>query len=169
MLQGSKQRGDDNAYARKHPRQKRICLRCGKTYQGKENNGAYPGYGKLYCSDDCRVRSQHKSLRQVRIANRLEELTGEKPELEKTWPWLRSPISKQRLRVDIYFPHQNLAIEYHGRQHFDPKAFSHNQGSFEKIQIRDRAKIELLKSHNIPLAILTGWPISDQKLLETIK
>jgi hypothetical protein len=161
-------RGKNNPYARKHPNQKRICLRCGKTYERQQSQGTCLGAGKFYCSNDCRVRSQRKSINQVSIADRIEDLTGEKPELEKTWPWLRSPISNQRLRVDIYLPIRNLAIEYHGRQHFDPKGFSHSRGSFEKIQIRDKAKIELLKTHNIPLVILSGWPVSDQKILTVI-
>jgi len=60
----------------------------------------------------------------------------------------------ERLLLDIYVPSYDLAIEYHGRQHFEFSAFFHkSEIDFELSQERDERKIELCKELGITLVI----------------
>lgn len=58
----------------------------------------------------------------------------------------------ERLKLDIYCPTYNLAIEYHGRQHFEFIPHFHaTREDFIRAQERDDRKIELCKEKNISL------------------
>lgn len=73
------------------------------------------------------------------------------------------------MSVDIYLPDCSTAIEYDGRQHYDPKAFGHNAEQFMVTQERDRVKGELLHEHNIRLIRVSGWPVDIEALVRKIK
>jgi hypothetical protein len=49
---------------------------------------------------------------------------------------------------DIWFPRWQIAVEYHGRQHFEPVLFFGGNDSFEKTQQRDIRKKRLAKANN---------------------
>lgn len=68
-----------------------------------------------------------------------------------------------RQHFDIWLPHWNIAIEYHGLQHFEPVEFFGGQEAFEKNVQRDKKKIELAKRHKVELFIVTED--SDQEIL----
>lgn len=55
---------------------------------------------------------------------------------------------------DIYFPNQKIAIEYHGKQHFEPVEFFGGQESFEKQKERDRRKKRLSEQNNCNLIVV---------------
>lgn len=58
----------------------------------------------------------------------------------------------ERLKLDIYCPGYKLAIEYHGRQHFDYVAHFHESyEDFVRAKERDERKIELCKENDIAL------------------
>jgi hypothetical protein len=76
-------------------------------------------------------------------------LGGEKYEMEVTWDWL---TTKQHVNMylDIFFPEYNLAVEYHGEQHFKfPNFFHKTKDAFKASQKRDNLKSKLLKENNI--------------------
>lgn len=56
-----------------------------------------------------------------------------------------------RLRLDIYIPSLNTAIEYQGLQHFIPIDFYGGEKAFIKQQERDKRKLEYCKLHKINL------------------
>lgn len=56
-----------------------------------------------------------------------------------------------KLRFDFYLPKYNAAIEFQGRQHYEPNDYMGGQKDFELRQIRDNIKREYCKENNICL------------------
>ncbi len=60
-----------------------------------------------------------------------------------------NPETGRRFRFDGYFPDQDLLVEFHGRQHWEPVKFYENNGvAFEALQRRDRLKETLVEAHS---------------------
>lgn len=55
------------------------------------------------------------------------------------------------LPFDFYLPTFNIAIEYDGRQHFEPIEFFGGQEYFESVKMHDGLKNEYCKNNGIPL------------------
>jgi hypothetical protein len=55
---------------------------------------------------------------------------------------------------DIWFPRWRIAVEYHGRQHFEPVDFFGGKTSLEETQKRDERKRILAKSHKVKLFVV---------------
>ena len=53
--------------------------------------------------------------------------------------------------LDIYFPKENIGIEYQGSQHFKPVEFFGGEEAFEKTLMRDKRKKKLCKDNNCKL------------------
>ena len=66
-----------------------------------------------------------------------------------------SRISGSNVQFDIFMIERNIAIEYHGKQHFEdiPEAF----GSFEAYKQRDIEKQKLCSEHGIQLIVIPYW------------
>jgi hypothetical protein len=60
-----------------------------------------------------------------------------------------------RQHYDIWFPNWKIAVEYHGKQHFEPVEFFGGQEAFEKTVERDKRKINLSKKHGVKLIVVT--------------
>ncbi|MBI4238574.1 MAG: hypothetical protein HY696_09200 [Deltaproteobacteria bacterium] len=58
-------------------------------------------------------------------------------------------LGKQRL--DIFIPELNLAIEYQGKQHYEPVAIFGGEEGFENTRKRDALKKSLCKSNRVEL------------------
>ena len=66
------------------------------------------------------------------------------------------PSRKSTLYVDFLIPSHSLAVEVHGRQHFEFVAHFHgNRQGFRKSKARDRDKGNLLYNNDIQLVILS--------------
>ena len=84
----------------------------------------------------------------------IEELTG-KPFMKVRPPWLKNPITKTFLELDIYNSDLDLAIEYNGIQHKKyVKHFHKSKEAFYNMQYRDWIKKELCKQHGTYLIIV---------------
>ncbi len=73
---------------------------------------------------------------------------------EKSFDWLRSPITGHKLKVDAYYPKLKLVIEFDGLGHFKPVQFLKGQDAdkqFEKTQIHDAAKNKRIPEHGLRL------------------
>lgn len=57
--------------------------------------------------------------------------------------------------LDIWFPRWNIAVEYHGRQHFEPVEFFGGVSAFEETVKRDRRKQSLCRRHGVKLIVVT--------------
>lgn len=55
---------------------------------------------------------------------------------------------------DIWFPNWKIAVEYHGKQHFEPVDFFGGIEAFIKTQERDKRKLNLSKRHGVKLFIV---------------
>lgn len=62
-----------------------------------------------------------------------------------------------QMSYDIFITGLNIAIEYQGRQHFEPVDFFGGQESFEKTIVRDKLKKELSEKNNIKLIYINYW------------
>ena len=66
-----------------------------------------------------------------------------------------SRISGANVQFDIFMIERSIAIEYHGKQHYEdiPSGF----GSLETYQYRDLEKEKLCKQYNIHLIVIPYW------------
>lgn len=53
--------------------------------------------------------------------------------------------------LDVYVPQAGIAIEYMGKQHFEPLDFFGGEAAFQMVIERDRKKAELCKNHGVEL------------------
>lgn len=155
--------GDNNPFRKAHPPPKKKCRRCGVIFERRGTSGC----GTSYCSASCSSRHAHVSLRALSIADRLMNYQIN-VKLEKSWPWLISPIAKRRMRVDIYLPDFTTAIEYDGRQHREI-AFAGSAEKLARIQARDAEKDRLLALHGVRLIRISHWPVDTEQLIASIR
>ncbi len=74
---------------------------------------------------------------------------------EAPLPGSNKPSRKSTLFVDFLIPSHSLAVEVHGRQHFEFVAHFHgNQQGFRKSKARDRDKARWLENNSITLITL---------------
>jgi hypothetical protein len=77
-----------------------------------------------------------------------------------------SPAWLGRQRLDIFIPALNLAIEYHGQQHFKPIEHFGGKENFEKAVQRDKLKTQLCKKNGIRLIV---FKYSDSLTTDAVK
>ena len=76
---------------------------------------------------------------------------------------------KGQLSYDIFLIKQKIAIEYQGKQHFEPVKYFGGQLSFEKQQERDRLKKELSAKNRIKLIYINYWePLNTELIISKI-
>ena len=74
-----------------------------------------------------------------------------------------------RQHFDIWIPSLNLAIEFHGKQHFEPVSFFGGQDSFEKNIERDQRKRELSEKNRVTLIeIAYSDDLSDENIINIL-
>lgn len=107
------------------------------------------------------------------IAEALQQLNY-KYKKELTYPDLLSPLSSYHLRFDFGVLDENnkvqFLIEYQGEQHFQEVAYFKN--TLEEIKIRDNAKKEYCKKHDIPILYILSThnkPPTVENLIELIE
>lgn len=69
----------------------------------------------------------------------------------REFEWLRLPDTKYPMEIDIFiknYNNKNIAIEYHGEQHFRAVKYFGGQKSFERVKFRDKIKKELIEQHS---------------------
>lgn len=77
-----------------------------------------------------------------------------------------------RQHFDVWFPNWKIAVEYHGRQHFEPVEFFGGKEAFHKSVERDKRKANLSKRHGVKLLIVTETDNHDdivQKIENIVK
>ena len=110
--------------------------------------------------DDKRPRSKlhisaRKLLRQIFPYDTILE--------EVPLPGSHKPSRKSTLFVDFLIPSHSLAVEVHGRQHFEFVAHFHgNRQGFRKSKARDRDKGNWLYNNDIQLVILSYSGTEDE-------
>ena len=79
--------------------------------------------------------------------------------LEKEFPTTKviqhgHPSWLGRQHFDIWIPNWKIAVEYHGKQHFEPVDFFGGEEVFKKTVERDKRKINLAKKHGVKLFVI---------------
>ena len=84
-----------------------------------------------------------------------------KPVYENTFSWLRNDRTNRPLRIDLFYPDYNLAIEIDGQQHYEDVDMFYKNSQFplshnlKERQRLDKLKEQLIKEHNIKFLRLT--------------
>lgn len=89
------------------------------------------------------------------VFKKYSDFLKEEPILEKTFDWLKNPKTKMNLKIDAYFPRNNIAIEYNGPQHYKiDTLYITNQEMLKHRKYLDSLKQELLKEHEIKTVVV---------------
>jgi hypothetical protein len=93
--------------------------------------------------------------------------------IEKAFPMTKviqhgQPSWLGRQHFDIWIPHWNIAIEYHGEQHFRPIDFFGGEKSFIQTVERDKRKIRISNEQGVTLFVVTKDDNQDE-LINKIK
>jgi hypothetical protein len=80
---------------------------------------------------------------------------------------------KGQLSYDIYIAKYRIAIEYQGKQHFEPVRIFGGVEGFEKQRNRDQLKLQLSKEQGVTLIYINYWEdisveLVRQKIAEAI-
>lgn len=139
--------------ARTHIRHK--CLVCGWEWDTIPEN-ILRGHGCPQCNK-C-----SKSIGEKKIAAWLDsnDITYK---TQKTFDNCRD---RQVLQFDFYLPDYNIAIEYNGKQHYEPVDYFGGKKSFELQQKHDKIKENYCKENNIRLFIIPYFEDINIKLKE---
>ena len=65
-----------------------------------------------------------------------------------------TPTWLGRQHFDVYLPEYKIAVEYHGKQHFEPVDFFGGEDAFKKNVERDVRKIKLAEENNVKLFVI---------------
>ena len=123
------------------------CKKCGNEWKVKPNV-LLNGHGCAKC------KSRH--LERIVYYN-LEDLNIE---IQKTFDWLKTN-KHGRLKLDVYIPSKNIAIECQGEQHFEPIDFAGKGEEWANKQYqlnlyRDKLKKHLCSEHGIDILYYTS-------------
>ena len=80
--------------------------------------------------------------------------------------FLKSSLGGQ-MSYDVYISGINVAIEYQGKQHFEPIEFFGGESGFQRLKIRDAEKFELSKKHGVKLIYINYWEEVNEKLIRS--
>ena len=67
-------------------------------------------------------------------------------------------------RYDFYLPEQNILIEFHGIQHYEPVDYWKGEEGFTQQKIRDQEKLELALSRDVPIVYLSYYQLNSKVL-----
>ncbi len=73
-----------------------------------------------------------------------------------------------RQHFDIWVPRWNIAVEYHGLQHFEPVEFFGGEDGFEATVRRDLRKLALCEEHGVRLIVATQ-DHTHEKVIELLR
>ena len=80
--------------------------------------------------------------------------------------YLRNPNGGQ-MSYDVYISGIDVAIEYQGKQHFEPVEFFGGEDSYAKTIERDQLKRELSKQNNVKLVYINHWDVITPQLVRS--
>lgn len=124
----------------------------------KDNNKWYTIPSRILSGGGCPRCNESKGERQVRLW--LEE---HNISYEKQYKF-EDCCDNKPLPFDFYLPTYNKAIEYDGKQHFEPIEFFGGQKAFEYLIKHDAIKNEYCKNNNIPLLRIPYYKNVEEEL-----
>lgn len=83
--------------------------------------------------------------------------------------FLRNPQGGQ-MSYDVYISELKVAIEYQGKQHFEPVVFFGGEESYKKTVERDKIKQELSRKNGVKMVYINYWEeITPQLIRERVE
>ena len=130
-------------------REKDDVWRYADTLLEKANNGFYNSHEKSGY-----LRPVNKWISEELVYKITKNLYKEYAVIYQHRPYfLRSSFGGQ-MSYDVYISKLNVAIEYQGKQHFEPIDFFGGEENFDKLKIRDEEKRLLSKKHGVKLVYI---------------
>ena len=71
------------------------------------------------------------------------------------------------MSYDVFISELDIAIEYQGKQHFQPVEFFGGEEGFESLKKRDARKLELSEEHGVKLIYINYWEEVNEALIRT--
>lgn len=95
---------------------------------------------------------------------------GKPYKTEVTFEGLVNPRTEKNLRVDCFFEEDNLAVEYHGIQHYKIIPYFHRgQNTLEYQKFKDSIKEQYFAEKGIKYIVIPYWYTEKDIYAETIK
>lgn len=119
---------------------------------------------------DCALGKSQRKLQSI-----IEKILQEPTEYNyRDLDWLRNPETNSKLEIDIWVPNLKLAIEYDGKQHFEPVRFGGvSQKRAEEMFVYakglDKTKNELIKNHSGEVNYFIRIPYTEELTTDNIK
>lgn len=79
--------------------------------------------------------------------------------------FLRSSLGGQ-MSYDVFIAGLNIAVEYQGKQHFEPVEFFGGEAGFKRTVERDREKLELSIRNNVKILYINYWEVITEKSIQ---
>lgn len=97
-----------------------------------------------------------QSSRGEETCRRYLEHIFERPFQKCRPPFLYNTVTSENLELDMYNSDLKLAVEYHGRQHYEYVPFLHNHSriNFQNQKYRDEKKIDLCRQNGVTLIVV---------------
>ena len=70
------------------------------------------------------------------------------------------------MSYDIFISGLNIAIEYQGKQHFEPVDYFGGEEAFQKVKKRDAEKKKLSEENNVQLIYINYWEDVTPELIQ---
>ena len=99
---------------------------------------------------NCPICASKNNISENKLLNLI---SNEFKEIEVIYQYRTKWLKRQS--IDIFIPYFNIAIEYQGRQHFEPVELFGGESEYIKIIKRDKLKYKLCKDNNITLLYFT--------------
>lgn len=80
-------------------------------------------------------------------------------------PYFLKSTKNGQMSYDVFISGADVAIEYQGKQHFEPVDFFGGEESFRELQLRDAEKLRLSSEHGIRLVYINYWEEITTKLI----
>lgn len=103
------------------------------------------------------------------VIKKVSNFLNETPETEKTFCWLRNPITNHKLRIDAYFPLHKVAVEYNGPQHYIAGTpYCKTEEDLEYRKFLDKVKETILQEHGIKTVWICYSDKVDEEYLKSV-
>ena len=115
-------------------------------------NDRFDGINNLKKKLNIKENKKERPMNCSIVFNKISKFLNEDYCLEKTFDWLKSPVTNYSLMIDAFFPNLNLAVEYDGPQHFrNEKRYYKSNNDFLYRIFLDITKNILCEEHGIKL------------------
>jgi hypothetical protein len=123
-------------------------------------------YGAIRNGTWCPDCSTGKSQRQLKKI--LDEMFGYQSVTIRP-DWLKNPETGRNLEIDIYFPKLKLAVEYQGKQHYEPVEYFGGIISFERVKKYDEMKRNMIKRAKKYVLYYIEFPYTEKITYHNVK